>query len=79
MHSTVPSAAQTLEEREAYLRQLEAEQDSTEDDPTRGTLATPAARFVIKARCADGAKVFINLCSCDKVCCSAGRPAQNEQ
>ena len=73
---SVPNAAQTLEERETYLRQLEAEQDNTEDKPTRGTLATPAARYVIKARGADGAKVFINLCSCDKVRCSAELPAE---
>ena len=61
--------AQTLEERERYLRQLEADQAagvSNGAPSLQGVLAAPVACFVIKARSADGAKVFINVCTSDK-------------
>jgi hypothetical protein len=56
---------QTLAENEAYLRQLEAEQGS--GGARRGALAAPRASFVVKARDADGAKTFINVCTCEQV------------
>ena len=69
------SRAQTLEERESYLRQLEADQAAgiSNGAPSgQGVLAAPVACFAIKARGADGAKVFINVCTCDKACRCAG-------
>ena len=72
------SHAQTLEERETYLRQLEADQAAGVSNgvPSRqGVLAAPVACFVIKARSADGAKVFINVCTTDKARrCAECRP-----
>ena len=74
LHVCAPHA-QTLEERERYLRQLEADQAEgvSNGAPSRqGVLAAPVASFVIKARSRDGAKVFINVCTSDKARCFAG-------
>lgn len=56
------------EETEAYLRQLEAEGRAEEVYGKGVQLIMPVPAYVLKTRNKEtGEKVFINVCTCDKV------------
>ncbi|KAI8465969.1 MAG: pre-RNA processing PIH1/Nop17-domain-containing protein [Monoraphidium minutum] len=66
-------------EQEAYLRQLEAEGRAEEVYGSGVTLVAPSPAFAIKARAAGGgAKVFINVCTSDKIAPPARRVAEQD-
>lgn len=60
---------QTKAEQELYLRQLEAEGRSQEIYGKGMQLVSPTPSFVAKtANSQSGQKIFINVCTSDKVC-----------
>lgn len=63
-----PLPLQALAEHEAYLQQLESEGRAEEVYGRGVQLVTPRAALVLKTRAAGGGpKVFINICTSDKV------------